>query len=109
MVKPILEESICRALCGVKLETNEYFLHGTFTDTMDDKLMTDFHDFMCSNPRDPYFNSYYESAIAMWNMNNECAKMEPQLDSKEKVIVPDYRKMKSSDDNFPKTTEMYLL
>lgn len=79
------------------------------TITVKQYVMTDFHDFMCSNPRDPYFNSYYESAIAMWNMNNECAKMEPQLDSKEKVIVPDYRKMKSSDDNFPKTTEMYLL
>lgn len=93
----------------VKLETNEYFLHGSFTDTMDDKLMTDFHDFMCSNPRNPYFNSNYEFAIAMWNMNNECVKMEAQLDLEGKVIVPDYGRMKSPDDNFSKTTEYYLL
>ena len=90
----------------VKLKTNEYCHHDHYTDVMDSKLMNDFHNFMCSNPGNPFFNTYYESAIANWNMNNETERMEPQLDADGKVLVPDYGKMKSMSDNFAQTMEL---
>ena len=90
----------------VRLQANEYCHHAHYTDVMDSKLVDDFYEFMCANPQNPYFNSYYESAIAMWNMNNEWVKMEPHLDADGKVIVPDYRKLKSTSDNFAQTTEL---
>ena len=89
----------------VELQTNRYCRHGHYKDVMDNKLVDDFYEFMCANPGNPYFNMHYESAIAMWNMNNECAKMEPQLDVDGKLIVPDYRKLKGTIADFAKMTD----
>lgn len=74
----------------VKLESNEYFLHGHYKDKMNSSMRKAFNAFMnepCKNNR---YQNNYDFAVDMWNSNNSSATVTPQYDENGKIVVPDY-------------------
>lgn len=77
----------------VKLQENDYFLHGHYTDTMNNKQRKEFDAFMRAKPSTPKYNTNYELAVEMWNLNNSDVMVTPPIDSEGNIIIPDYRNM----------------
>ena len=49
----------------VKLQENDYFLHGHYTDTMNSKQRKEFDAFMRAKPSTPKYDTNYELAVEM--------------------------------------------
>ena len=77
----------------VKLQENDYFLHGHYTDTMNSKQRKEFDAFMRAKPSTPKYDTNYELAVEMWNLNNSDVMVTPPIDSEGNIIIPDYRNM----------------
>ena len=77
----------------VMLEDNQYFLHGSYTDTMNSAMRKAFYNFMKSPCKNLKYQNNYELAVEMWNLNNSNKDVTPQYDEYGHIIVPDYRNM----------------
>lgn len=78
----------------VRLESNEYFLHGHYKDRMNSSMRKAFNAFMnepCKNQR---YQNNYDFAVDMWNSNNSSATVTPQYDTEGNIVVPDYTSLK---------------
>ena len=78
----------------IKLKTNEYFLHGHYTDKMNASMRKAFNNFMhapCINTR---YQNNYDFAVDMWNHNNSSTIITPEYDAYGNIIVPDYTTIK---------------
>jgi hypothetical protein len=74
----------------VKLESPEYFSHGSHTDKLNtgDKHRLD--RFMNDDPNDGVFRTNYEAAVYMWNKSNPQHKVEIERYDDGRPIIPDY-------------------
>lgn len=75
----------------VQLKTNSYFLHGSYTDTLNSKQRKAFAEFMISPSRNKKYATNYEYAVDMWNDNNSNVILELEKDVKGNVIIPNYQ------------------
>ena len=76
--------------CCVKLETNEYFVHGKHLDTFNSKQCKLFDNFMKQPCRSPKYRNNYEFAVEMWNANNSNSYVQIIEDELGNIIQPDY-------------------
>ena len=74
----------------VKLESPEYFDHGSHTDTLSTKQKQQLNDFMNKAPAKGVFRTNYEKAVYVWNDNNSNRDVEFEYYDDGRVIVPDY-------------------
>lgn len=76
----------------IRLDTNQYFLHGEWRDTFNTKQCKLFNNFMRSYKDTSLgFNiTIYEYAVAMWNDNNSKRKLSITNDKDNNIIIPDY-------------------
>ena len=78
----------------IKLETNEYFLHGQYTDKMNSAQRNAFYDFMKEPCRNLKYQNNYELALEMWNLNNSNTIVTPHYDEYGHIIIPNYKIIK---------------
>lgn len=57
------------------------------------KQRKEFDDFMRAKPSTPKYNTNYELAVEMWNLNNSDVMVTPPIDSEGNIIIPYYRNM----------------
>ena len=79
----------------VKLNTNEYFLHGHHKDKFNSKQRKAFAEFMEAKPLKGPYKTNYELAVSMWELNNSSAEVKINKDYLGNVIIPDYKNMYS--------------
>ncbi len=77
----------------VRLDTNQYFLHGKHQDTFNNRGCKAINEFMNAPSKNKKYQNNYEYAVDMWNDNNSNATIEPQFDTNGKIIVPDYNQL----------------
>ena len=75
----------------VSLVKCAYFLHGRYRDTMSNKMVRAFAEFMEAPSRNKKYSSNYEYAVDMWNDNNSNINVTPQYDTNGNIIIPNYR------------------
>ena len=73
----------------VRLDANQYILHGNSTDVLGDYTLSLLADFMQQPCRSPRYVNNYEFAVTMWNMNNEY-QLELGYDKIGNILIPDY-------------------
>ena len=78
----------------VKLKSNEYFLHGKYTDTMNSTMRKNFAEFMESRCVIDRYDTNYELAVDMWNLNNSKESVVIPRDENGDIIIPNYRTIK---------------
>lgn len=74
----------------VRLENNQYFSHGTHTDTLNSKQRKLFNSFMNEPHRNVHYRNNYEYAVNLWNDNNSSSYVQIKEDENGNIIVPDY-------------------
>ena len=77
----------------VKLDTNEYFLHGKHKDKFNAKQKKEFAEFMEAKPLKGPYKTNYELAVSMWELNNSNTEVNIKKDVLGNIIIPDYRKI----------------
>lgn len=77
----------------VKLDTNEYFLHGKYKNKLNHKDEKMLYDFMKQPCRSPKYKNNYEFAVEMWNLNNASSYVQVKEDENGNVIIPNYAMM----------------
>lgn len=80
-----LEEIAIVGFIG-RLASPEYFFHGTKKDTFSSKELKRFVEFMKETPVEVPYNTYWEFAVSMWNVNNSSEKIKG-------VLMPDYAQL----------------
>ena len=74
----------------VRLDANEYALHGPFKDRMDSAMCEAFNAFMHAPCEDLKFLNNYDLAVVMWNCNNDSISLKPKYDPYGYIIMHDY-------------------
>lgn len=74
----------------VRLENNQYFLHGNHNDTLNSRQRKMLDDFMNAPSRNVHYRNNYECAVNLWNDNNSSSYVQIQEDENGNVIVPNY-------------------
>lgn len=77
----------------IQLNTNRYFLHGHYKDTLNSQQRKDFAKFMESPSRNPKYRNNYEYAVDMWNDNNSSTSVTVATLENGDIIIPDYRNL----------------
>ena len=80
----------------ISLVSAEYFLHGKYSDKMNNSLAKTFDNFMRAPSRNKKYNTNFEYAIDMWNDNNSSTNIEAQFDDNGNIIIPDYTNINNS-------------
>lgn len=81
--------------CCVKLETNEYFIHGGHDDVLDRNDRNRLYAFMLEPHRNVHYRNNYEYAVNLWNDNNSSSYVQIKEDEEGNIIVPDYRHLQA--------------
>lgn len=74
----------------VRLENNQYFLHGSHTDKLNAKQRKMLDEFMNAPHRNIHYRNNYEYAVNLWNDNNSSSYVQIREDNEGNVIVPNY-------------------
>lgn len=77
----------------VQLQTNDYFLHGTYCDKFNQKQKDAFDVLMRSKPNNRRYDTYYEYACDMWNDNNSSQNVSIKYNADGTPIIPNYRRL----------------
>ena len=68
----------------VQLLEPKYFHHKGKTDVLNNKQIKELITFLNSKPKTPYFNTYWEMLVQMWNINNS------DVTVNDDISMPDY-------------------
>lgn len=77
----------------VRLDRPEYFLHGRYANKMNHRQKKAFADFMRAKPTKAHYDTNYEFAVEMWNVNNSDVDVMKRYDQNGNVHIPDYEKL----------------
>lgn len=73
----------------VRLDKADYFLHGHYTDKLNSSQKKALMSFMQDSPKSPRYNTNYDLAVDMWNLNNSNVTITPQQNNGT-TLIPDY-------------------
>lgn len=74
----------------VRLENNQYFLHGSHKDKLNARQRKMLDEFMNAPHRNIHYRNNYEYAVNLWNDNNSSSYVQLKEDGEGNVIVPNY-------------------
>lgn len=75
----------------VRLETNQYFLHGRHQDMFNTRQCKEFNEFMKQPHRNIHYRNNYEYAVNLWNDNNSNSYVQLKEDEEGNIIMPNYK------------------
>jgi hypothetical protein len=76
----------------VRLDKPEYFLHGHYRDKLNSSQKKALNEFMRDTPKTNKYDTNYELAVDMWNLNNSSTSIAPEQDNGN-IVIPDYTKL----------------
>lgn len=80
----------------ISLVSGEYFLHGKYSDKMNNYLARAFDKFMKAPSRNKKYDTNFEYAVDMWNDNNSSTNVELKFDEQNNIIIPDYKNINNT-------------